>query len=167
MAWLETPCREPCLPTPCNSGLASPVYMPKRHYLSERSQGRVAWAAARGEGTRCRTFFTTKPPIEWTTKMMGTSPSSRGLTLWSFPNFICRSKSFANSEMLKRSESGDVKLALYPNVRIRTCSMPGSSGSHCSGQNRDRSFFHDHVRRLVPPRPCTRTISATRSPGGS
>ena len=68
------------------------------------------------------------------------------------------------------------KLPLYPKVRILASQMSGSSGKNFSGQKRSRSLFFDQVRRLVPPRPCTKMMSAlrlffgsktTRRPSGS
>jgi len=58
------------------------------------------------------------------------------------------------------------KLPLYPNVMILAWQMSGSSGRNVNGQKRSRSLFFDHVKRLVPPRPWTKTMSTLRPPPG-
>jgi hypothetical protein len=58
------------------------------------------------------------------------------------------------------------KLALYPNVRMRASLMSGSEGRNFRGQKKSGSRSWDHVVRLLPPKPCTKTRSTLRSPVG-
>lgn len=97
--------------------------------------------------------LTTRPPMLWATKIMGTFPMSRSSISGSLPYFRSNNRSFAKSSIDNDTFPAFWKDALYPNVNILARQRSCSKGRKVSGQNSSEFLCFDHVHLLVPPSP--------------